>query len=332
MAFSDKYTLEVPLGESEIGTVWAAETKDGQRVVIAMAEEDAPEDVKERVEQHGRALAEVSHPNIVRVLEAGVNEDGVPYLVMERLEGTSLAKRWTAEPPLRADRMMEIGIGVVEGLVRAHEVKLPDGSKLVHGDVEPGNVLLVGAPGKEIPKLIGWGLNRALAREAATASRASLGSLGPVAYGAPEQARGEVITSISADLYSAAALIFAGLTGRPPHVAPDAAAIAEAIARRTPPSLSSLRKDLAPFAATLDRALSSDPKKRFSEGSALVRALRTSLAMGRVVGNKELPVGERSAVGPADVEAAPPAPRARSSARNPSRSSGRLAWPPYPAP
>jgi hypothetical protein len=298
VAFSDNYTLEVPLGESELGTTWAARTKDGVRVVVAMTEEDAPEAVRKRVEAHGRALLGLQHPNVARVLDAGVDVGGAAFLVMERLEGTSLAKRWEAEPALRADRMLEIGIGIVEALSKVHAITLPDGTHLAHGDVEPGNVLLVGAPGKEVPKLIGWGLSRAHAR--AGGGRVSAASVTPFTYGAPEQVRGEVQEAPSADLYSAAALVFAGLAGRPPHVAPDPAAIAEAIASRTPPSLSSLRKELAPFAATLDRALSSDPKKRFADAAALARALRTSLAMGRSAGTKELVVGPRTAIGPAD--------------------------------
>ncbi len=297
MGLGDKYVLEVPIGESETGTVWAAkEASGGRRVVIAILEEDAPDELKASFEAQAQALCSLQHPNVVRGLEAGRNEDGAPYLVMERLEGVSLAKRWASSPPLRADRTLEIGIGVVDGLAKVHEQSLASGAKLIHGDVEPGNVMLVGAPGKEVAKLIGFGLNRATTRLGSPGSRASLSTVEPFAFAAPEQARGEVDASVTADLYSAAALIFAGLTGRPPHVAESASALADAIAKQPAPAFISVRKDLAPFAATLDRALAIDPQRRYADGQALARALRTALAMGRIVGSKETPVGPRLAL------------------------------------
>jgi serine/threonine-protein kinase len=296
VVFVDRYALEVPLGESEAGTVWAAkETANGRRVVIAVLDEDAPGALKERLVAVGNALRGFSHPNVVRVLDVGTSEEGASYVVMERLEGASLAQRWEASPSLRADRTLEIGIGIVDGLTKLHELTLPDGQPFVHGDIEPGNVLLVGAPGREIPKLVGFVLNRSAMR-ADVSARASLSSLEPIAYAAPEQASGAVTSSPGADLYSAAAIVFAGLTGRPPHIGADAGALAEAIARDPVPLFITLRKDLTPFAATLDRALASDPARRYADGGALGRALRTALAMGRTLGSKETPIGKRSAL------------------------------------
>ena len=330
MVFVDRYALEVPLGESEAGTVWAAkETANGRRVVIAVLDEDAPGALKERLVAVGNALRGFSHPNVVRVLDVGTSEEGAPYVVMERLEGASLAQRWEASPSLRADRTLEIGIGIVDGLTKLHELTLPDGQPLVHGDIEPGNVLLVGAPGREIPKLVGFVLNRSAMR-ADVSARASLSSLEPIAYAAPEQASGAVTSSPGADLYSAAAIVFAGLTGRPPHIGADAGALAEAIARDPVPLFITLRKDLTPFAATLDRALASDPARRYADGGALGRALRTALAMGRTLGSKETPIGKRSALPGqgASTASIPGSTRAPSRSPTPVRSTGRGLSPP----
>jgi serine/threonine protein kinase len=330
VVFVDRYALEVPLGESEAGTVWAAkETANGRRVVIAVLDEDAPGALKERLVAVGNALRGFSHPNVVRVLDVGTSEEGAPYVVMERLEGASLAQRWEASPSLRADRTLEIGIGIVDGLTKLHELTLPDGRPLVHGDIEPGNVLLVGAPGREIPKLVGFVLNRSAVR-ADVSARASLSSLEPIAYAAPEQASGAVTSSPGADLYSAAAIVFAGLTGRPPHIGADAGALAEAIARDPVPLFITLRKDLTPFAATLDRALASDPARRYADGGALGRALRTALAMGRTLGSKETPIGKRSALPGqgASTASIPGSTRAPSRSPTPVRSTGRGLSPP----
>lgn len=288
-----RYTLDVPLGDSDLGTVWNAHDDTGPLVVVTL-EDDAPEPQQARFRAHAKALVATQHPNLVRALAEG-EENGVPYLVLERLAGASLGTRLDSGPALTVARVVEIVTLLAEALAVVHA------AGIAHGDVEPGNVLLVTEGGKEIPKLIGFALNRASLRQELGA-RTSVPSLGPVAYAAPEQARGEVMESALADQASLAALVYAALGGRPPHIARDPAALATAIGSEKPPLLTMAKRELAPFASTIDRALSTDPKKRFADIGAFGRALKTAGSMARAIATSPVPLGARSGIGE------PPAP------------------------
>jgi serine/threonine protein kinase len=289
----DKYALGALLEESEFGSVWAAdEQRTGRRTRVVLLQSAAPRELRIRLLEHGAGLQRRSHPNLAQVLDIGTSEDGEPYVVTEALVGPSLAERWEASPALRADRLLEIGVGILEGLTALHEITLPDGRSIVHGDVAPSNVVLVGASGREVPKLVGFPSIRAL-QIGDPRSQWRPGEA--LAYAAPEQAAGEVAGSATADLYSAAAIVFAGLSGRPPHVAADAESLAKRIASEAPPSIATLAEGLGPFAATLSRALAMDPKRRYPNGASLSLALRAVLSADRLVGSTLTPVGRRSA-------------------------------------
>ena len=289
----------------------------------------APRELRIRLLEHGAGLQRRSHPNLAQVLDIGTSEDGEPYVVTEALVGPSLAERWEASPALRADRLLEIGVGIIEGLTALHEITLPDGRSIVHGDVAPSNVVLVGASGREVPKLVGFPSIRAL-QIGDPRSQWRPGEA--LAYAAPEQAAGEVAGSATADLYSAAAIVFAGLSGRPPHVAADAESLAKRTASEAPPSIATLAEGLGPFAATLSRALAMDPRRRYPNGASLSLALRAVLSADRLVGSTLTPVGRRSAwvrqgaaAAPIPGSTRPPGPgaepRTRSAALAPPRKS-----------
>ena len=93
-----RYTLDVPLGDSDLGTVWNAHDDAGTKVVLVTLEEDAPESIQERFRAHAKALVKTRHASLVHAIAEG-DENGVPYLVVERLEGVSLATRLTSGPP-----------------------------------------------------------------------------------------------------------------------------------------------------------------------------------------------------------------------------------------
>lgn len=330
MPLGDKYALGALLEESEFGSVWAAdEQRTGRRTRVLLLQSAAPRELRIRLLEHGAGLQRRSHPNLAQVLDIGTSEDGEPYVVTEALVGPSLAERWEASPALRADRLLEIGVGIIEGLTALHEITLPDGRSIVHGDVAPSNVVLVGASGREVPKLVGFPSIRAL-QIGDPRSQWRPGEA--LAYAAPEQAAGEVAGSATADLYSAAAIVFAGLSGRPPHVAADAESLAKRTASEAPPSIATLAEGLGPFAATLSRALAMDPKRRYPNGASLSLALRAVLSADRLVGSTLTPVGRRSAwvrqgaaAAPIPGSTRPPGPgaepRTRSAALAPPRKS-----------
>ncbi len=296
--FEERYTLRLPLGENELGSVWTAhDTETGTSVAVLTLEAEAGDAVRARFRDHAERLMGVQHPNVVRALDRGDTAEGTPFLVLELLEGESLAAR-VAQSALRVERAVEWLAGAAEGLGALHA------AGIAHGDVEPGNVFLAGPKGQEVAKIIGLALNRADARAGIgsdAAARTSLASLQHgYAYAAPEQLRGEVPASPAADLYSLGAVCFAVFAGRPPHVAPDAGSLLEAVRTRRPPGLGAVKRELAGYAAILDRALGADPARRFADGAAFARALKTCLLMSRATAALELPAGPRSPTAASD--------------------------------
>lgn len=275
--YTERYSLRVPLGESAFGSVWTAlDHESGAQVAILRLEDDVSDATRERFRDQAKRLMTVAHPNVVRAIDQGDTDDGGPYLVVELLEGESLAARWN-QSPLPIERAVELVRGAAEGLGALHAAGIS------HGDVEPGNIFVVGASGHEVAKLIGIALNRATVRGRVLGEpRASLPAMQQAyAYAAPEQLKGEVLDSPSADLYSLGAVLYAALAGRPPHVAPDLDGLIDAILHTRPAKLASLNRELSPYSATLERALGAEPSKRFQDAISFARALKVCLAMGR---------------------------------------------------
>ncbi len=271
---------------------------------MLLLEEDAPTDAATRFRADAAKLALVQHPHVARVLETGDNEHGAPYLALEFIEGTSLARRLAEGPAMTVAEAVALLCKIGEGLAAVHAVGL------CHGDLEPGQVLLTHSGDEQVPHLIGFVLNRAESRVDAT--RLSAASLGAQrAYAAPERVRGEPASTIAADVYGFAALVYAVLGGRPPHVGADPTALLESVARGKVPSLGAVRRELTPYATLLDRALASSPAKRPDGVAAVVRGLRTAHALAKTAHAMPIPVGPRLALGKAAVSSAVPANAAR---------------------
>ena len=290
---SRRYTLQVPLGESSLGSVWTALDDERQaQVVVLQFESDAGhERATVRFREHARKLLGIRHAHVVQALDEGDDPTGVPCLVLERLDGESLASRW-ASTPLKVERLIEIASGVADGLTALHA------AGVCHGDVEPGNVFLAaGREGQpEVAKLIGVALNRAPNRarpDSAVDSSSEAGSARH-GYAAPEQLSGDVVDSVSADVYALAAIVYAALTGAPPGH--------EGTASLGHGGAGATSAAVHVFEATLARALSADRAKRYPDAKAFARALKACLLMNRAVGSLDLPVGRRI---PRRPEAAP---------------------------
>ncbi|HEV8115984.1 MAG TPA: serine/threonine-protein kinase, partial [Acidimicrobiales bacterium] len=207
-------------------------------------------EVRQRFSQEARAAARISHPNVVRVYDSG-EEEGVPYLVMECLPGTSLADEleWGVLDPRRARR---VGLDVLGALDAAHRLGV------IHRDVKPGNILQSAVIDGPV-KVSDFGI----AKSAESADDDSLtdsgGLVGTAGYLAPERVAGAPAGPAS-DLYSLGVVLFESLAGRKPHEGDTALALALAIHMGEAPSLGELRPDLDPaLVAVVDKALAHDP-------------------------------------------------------------------------
>ncbi len=212
-----------------------------------------------RFMREARAAAALAHPNVVRVYAVGETAElKLPYIVMQYVEGPSLAE-WIQRHPRATEREARRIIGeVAAGLAAAHA------RNLLHRDVKPGNVLLEAESGRAY--VADFGVSAALGGGAAAATTGSLTATGHVVgtpiYMSPEQAAGDVLGPKS-DVYSLGVLAYELLAGELPFKASTALGWAAAHLRDTPTPVGTRRVDLAPEVARLvDRCVAKDPADR----------------------------------------------------------------------
>jgi serine/threonine protein kinase len=257
------YRIEALIGRGASGGVYLAEhVRLGRKVALKiLSPELAADDVfRQRFIRESRLAAELDHPGIVTVYDAG-EQDGIPYLSMRLVEGTDLATVLEGGR-LDPDRAVRLLTQVAEALDTAHA------RGLVHRDVKPANILLAPAPGSpERAFLSDFGIAK---RTGALRELTRTGYfVGTVDYVAPEQIRGEEVDG-RADEYSLACVLHHCLTGEPPFVRPSAVAVIYAHLNDEPPLPTALRPDLpAGLDAVLERGLAKYPDARFPSCTAL---------------------------------------------------------------
>ena len=212
----DRYTIHHPVEGGGMGTVYlASDQQSGERVAVKVMRDDLRPDAAARFEREVRTLNGLQHPAIVRYVDFGRTDAGLPFLVMEWLPGRPLDARLASHEPLKLRDALTVAHRVTSALVAVHS------AGLIHRDIKPSNVFLVGdTPGRA--KLIDFGLVRGQEMELMTGSGMALGTPG---YMAPEQILGESPVDARADLYALGAVLFEMLTGKKPFGTRDAAAL-----------------------------------------------------------------------------------------------------------
>jgi serine/threonine-protein kinase len=220
------YRVTREIGRGGMGTVYEAERADrryDRRVAIKTVTIGAPGGLlTRRFEDECRILSGLEHPNIGRLYDAGTTPEGVPYLVMEFVEGRRI-DTWCDEERLSVEDRLELFDRVCEAVEYAH------GKLVVHRDLKPGNILVTD---EGVPRLLDFGVARLLVpgpdaqatagaydsappAPAADPTLAGFRALTPE-YASPEQLRGEPVTT-AADVYALGVLLYLLLSGSPPH-------------------------------------------------------------------------------------------------------------------
>jgi serine/threonine-protein kinase len=283
---SDRYELGEKLGSGGMSTVYAAIDRVLERkVAVKILAEHLSDDEKfvARFRREALAVARLIHPNIVQVYDTGVDQ-GRHYIVMEYVEGCSVAQLLQRRGPLGAETAVEIGVQACAGLDYAHR------QGIIHRDVKPGNLMVIGGPagrpsrgstahdpptGEMVVKLTDFGIARAAEQTRLT----QVGSVvGTAAYLAPEQARGEEPTP-AADVYALGVVVYQMLTGRLPW---EGSTLAELAIRRESerPLSPTSYDDRIPetLSRAVLRALEGEADTRYSTARQFSVALRAGLA------------------------------------------------------
>ncbi|MBW8060556.1 MAG: serine/threonine protein kinase [Solirubrobacterales bacterium] len=295
---SGRYRLEAKLGSGGMSTVYLArdETLDRPVAVKVMHREMSEQaDQLKRFRQEARAVAKLSHPNIVSVIDAG-EDAGHPYIVFEYVEGETLKQRVGRVGALDTQEAIAYAIEVARGLTVAHA------RQMVHRDIKPQNVL-IDAEGRA--KLTDFGISRQLEQDGMTATGRVLGTTD---YVAPEQAMGRGVDPRS-DIYSLGVVLYEMLVGQVPFHADSQVGVAMKHVNEELPDVQRRRPEVsAAVALVAERSTAKNPAERYQRIEEMIDDLSTALEV------EAARAGSTSGEATTVLEAVPP-PKRRLSSR-----------------
>jgi eukaryotic-like serine/threonine-protein kinase len=264
---SGRYRLESKLGSGGMSTVYLARDATLERwvAVKVMHREmsDQPDQI-ERFRREARAVAQLSHPNVVAVIDAG-EDGGHPYIVFEYVDGETLKQRIERVGPLPVDEATAYAIEIGRGLLAAHS------RRLVHRDVKPQNVL-IDSEGRA--KVTDFGIARSLEADGLTQTGRVLGTTD---YVSPEQAMGRGVDART-DIYSLGVLLYEMLTGEVPFTAETVVGVAMKHVNEPMPDVQKRRPEVSSaLAAVVERATAKEPKKRYLDMASCLADLEAAL-------------------------------------------------------
>ena len=266
---SGRYELEELVGTGGMSSVYRAHDRLlARKVALKVLHEHYGSDEAhvERFRREARAVATLSHPNIVAVIDRGEHE-GRQFIVFEYVDGENLKRLIEREGPLPVATALELAIQIARGLSFAH------GQGLVHRDVKPQNVLL---NGDGAAKVTDFGIARSLAVQHGMTQTGTV--LGTSDYIAPEQAQGRHVDEHS-DVYSLGVVLYELLTTKVPFPGENFVAVAMRHINEPPPSVRDERPDVPlRVDAALQTAMAKEPGDRFPTMAAFCHELETCLA------------------------------------------------------
>ena len=269
------YEIQLPLGAGGMGEVYRArDTRLGRDVAIKILPPAISADptAKQRFEREAKTISALNHPNICVLHDVG-SHDGLDYLVMECVEGETLAKR-LEKGPLPLEQVLRYGTEIAGALDKAHR------SGVVHRDLKPGNIMLTAAGAK----LLDFGLAKPASAAISGLTLTGAASISPVTeagvvvgtfqYMSPEQIEGKLVDARS-DIFSLGAVLYEMVTGKRAFEGMSQLSVASAILEKEPPPITTV-KPMTPLALdhVVKKCLSKDPEARWQSAGDLASELK----------------------------------------------------------
>ena len=279
------YEIVAPAGAGGLGEVYKArDTRLDRSVAIKVLPEHIArrEDLRQRFEYEARAVGSLNHPNICTLHDIG-SQNGTGYIVMEYLDGETLASR-LSKGPLPLNEVMKIAGQVADALERAHR------ASVIHRDVKPGNIMLT----RDGVKLLDFGLAKSTnipgrSEETLTLALTAEGTIvGTPQYMAPEQLQGKDSDARS-DVFAFGCVLYEMLTGQRAFEGKTPASIIAKILESEPPGLRALQPAIPQAVAdVVETCLSKEPDARWQSAADVKRALELSVRQPGVAGVKQV--------------------------------------------
>jgi serine/threonine protein kinase len=263
----ERFEIGELAGRGGMGDVFRAwDRRDRRLVAVKCARVRASREDLKRFEQEVRVLRDLRHDAIVAYVDDGVLDGGRPWLAMEWVEGEDL-RTTLSRGPLAIPEALSLAIRVADALGAAHA------AGIVHRDVKPANLLLVGGDPTAV-KVVDFGVARLVDSLGESSFSVTGDVVGTPAYMAPEQARGERDVDARADVFALGCVLYACLVGQPPFAGAHPIAILAKVLLAEAPRLRTSLPGIAPeLDALVARALAKERDERPHDGAAMARAL-----------------------------------------------------------
>lgn len=277
----NNYQIVSVLGEGGMGAVYLAEHPFmGRKAAIKVLRKELAEDrsLVERFMNEARAANAIRHPNIIDIMDVGLLPSGIPYLMMEFLEGESLAKWIERQHPTPVADAVDVAAQTASALAAAHQ------KGIVHRDLKPDNLFLIPERGQAVGrvKVLDFGIAKLRGELSGSGAKTQTGSImGTPPYMSPEQCRGVDELDHRTDIYALGIILYEMLTGTPPFVSPGWGEVVHMHISKPPPSPRASNPAVSPeLEAVILKALAKQPDDRWGSMAEIETALRKAARTG----------------------------------------------------
>jgi serine/threonine protein kinase len=272
---SGKFLINRKVGQGGMGAVYeATHTQLGKRVAVKVLLEKYAqrEAIVKRLRQEAQLASSVGNEHIIDITDIGTTEDGRTYVVMEFLEGESLAECLARETKLSEQRILQVISQAASALAAAHA------KGVVHRDIKPENLFLLKRKEQDFVKVVDFGISKSLRASGEEEEQPRLTQTGMVLgtplYMSPEQARGDDELDARVDIYALGVIMYEAATGRVPFIGNNYLSVISQVLNETPKSIRELRPEITEeFEAIVLKAMAKNKNERYTSANEMLADL-----------------------------------------------------------